>query len=44
MAAMVEPLERSGVEVINCTRRTALETFPLMALEDALPVSEAIAS
>jgi len=36
-SAMTEPLEKAGIEVINCTRRTAIETFPLMSLEDALP-------
>ncbi len=29
-------LDAKGVEVINCTRRTALECFPLATLEDAL--------
>lgn len=29
-------LEKAGVEVINCSRRTALECFPKMKLEDAL--------
>jgi uncharacterized Rossmann fold enzyme len=38
MAAMVEPLGKAGIDVVNVTRRTALETFPLMALEEALPV------
>lgn len=36
---LVEPLAEIGVEVINCTRRTALKTFPCMALEEALPVA-----
>jgi hypothetical protein len=44
MAAMVEPLGKAGIDVVNVTRRTALETFPLMALEEALPlVQESIA-
>lgn len=30
-------LKSSGVEVINCTRQTALECFPRAAIQDALP-------
>ncbi len=33
---LVAPLKELGVEVINCTRRTALHCFPEMSLEDAL--------
>jgi hypothetical protein len=32
---MVKPLKAAGVEVINCTRKTALKVFPCVALEDA---------
>jgi len=34
--SLVEPLKAAGVEVINCTRRTALTCFPTMALREAL--------
>lgn len=34
---LVDPLHALGVHVINCTRRTALDCFPQMALEEALP-------
>ncbi len=33
---LVEPLTALGVEVLNCSRRTALTAFPCVALEDAL--------
>ena len=33
---LVEPLQALGVEVVNCSRATALECFPRMDLEDAL--------
>jgi hypothetical protein len=33
---MIEPLAAAGVEVWNCTRRTALDAFPKVSLEDAL--------
>lgn len=35
---LVTPLRDLGVEVINCTRRTALQTFPRHPLEQALGV------
>lgn len=31
------PLAAAGVEVINCSRESALDCFPRMALSDALP-------
>lgn len=34
--SMVEPLKELGVTVINCTRETALNTFPCQPIEDAL--------
>lgn len=41
---IVQPLKDAGIEVINCSRETALHAFPEMPLEDALPtVSEAVA-
>jgi hypothetical protein len=41
---LVQPLAEHGVTVINCTRRTALDCFPQMALEDALqPRAERVA-
>ena len=33
---LVEPLKASGVEIINCTRSTALVCFPRRPLEDVL--------
>lgn len=43
-AKIVEPLKAAGVEVINCSRETALECFPRMCIQDALKVgSEAAA-
>lgn len=35
-ARMVKPLAQLGVEVINCSRRTALTTFPCRPLESVL--------
>lgn len=35
-ATLVKPLQQCGVEVINCTRRTALTCFPQRPLEAAL--------
>lgn len=32
-----QPLKDLGVEVVNCSRRTALKVFPTMALDAALP-------
>lgn len=37
-ATMGEPLKAIGVEVINCTRDTALKVFPRVPLEDVLPM------
>jgi len=34
--SLVEPLAALGIPVVNCSRRTALTTFPCMALEDEL--------
>lgn len=36
---LVEPLAAVGVEIINCTRETALTCFPRMPLREALPES-----
>lgn len=33
---LVEPLRRAGVTVLNASRRTALECFPVVSLEQAL--------
>lgn len=33
---LVEPLRAAGVEVLNCTRATALRAFPRQSLEQAL--------
>ena len=35
-AAVAAALERAGVEVVNCSRRTMLECWPRAGLEDAL--------
>ncbi len=32
-----QPLKDRGIEVVNCSRRTALKTFPQMSLDLALP-------
>ncbi len=43
-STMVEPLKALGIEVVNCSRRTALTCFPRQAIEDALSVPvEAVA-
>jgi hypothetical protein len=34
--SMLVPLTQLGVEVINCTRRSALETFPCARLQDVI--------
>lgn len=33
---LVEPLKALGIEILNCSRQTALECFPRVALHDAL--------
>ena len=35
--AIVTPLRQLGVTVINCSRETALELFPRMTIQEALP-------
>ncbi len=35
-ATMVQPAKALGVEILNCTARTALTCFPRMALRDAI--------
>lgn len=41
---LVEPLQRAGVEVINCSRQTALTCFPRQSIEDVFPrQTEAVA-
>lgn len=45
-SSIVEPLAAHGIEVVNCSRRTALECFPRRPLEEVLGAStltEAIA-
>jgi hypothetical protein len=34
---LVAPLRAAGVEIVNCTRRTALTAFPQAPLEEVLP-------
>jgi len=36
IATMVQPLMDAGVEVVNCSRRTALECFPCRPLREVL--------
>jgi hypothetical protein len=38
---LVEPLKAAGVEIVNCSRQTALECFPRMPLEQAFPLEQA---
>jgi hypothetical protein len=33
---LVEPLKTAGVEVLNCSRKTALKAFPRVELEQAI--------
>lgn len=40
---LVGPLKSAGIEVINCTRKTALAVFPNRRLEDVFPAEEAVA-
>lgn len=40
---IVEPLKAAGVEVINCSRRTALTAFPCSTLEAVFAQSEQVA-
>lgn len=35
--ALVDPLKKLGIQVVNCSRLTALKTFPCRPLEDVLP-------
>ena len=41
---LVEPLKAAGVEIVNCTRRTALTCFPKANLRDALPAAAEVAA
>lgn len=36
-ATLAEPLRARGIEVLNCTRRTALTAFPCRPLEEVFP-------
>jgi hypothetical protein len=38
---LVEPLKASGVEVLNCSRQTALTCFERRALDEVFPPVEA---
>lgn len=38
--SIAEPLKKLGIEVVNCSRRSALKTFPLRPLEEMLPAHE----
>lgn len=35
--ALVKPLERRGIEVLNCTAQTRLRSFPVRALDEVFP-------
>lgn len=37
IATMADPLRDAGVEVINCSRHTALDCFPCRPLDEVLP-------
>jgi hypothetical protein len=41
---IVQPLQAAGVELINCSRETALTCVPRMSLRDALPVAIEVAA
>jgi hypothetical protein len=41
---IVKPLGKEGVEVINCSRVTALTCFPRMELSEALPEKATVAA
>lgn len=43
-ATLVGPLQALGIEVINCSPRTALSCFPKMTLAEALPMRQRVAS
>lgn len=45
-ATLVAPLRERGIDIVNCTRTTALRCFPCQPLEQALPalVPEEVAS
>jgi hypothetical protein len=34
---LVEPLQAAGVEILNCSRATALRCFPQITIQEALP-------
>lgn len=40
---LVAPLKAAGVEVLNCSRQTALKAFPRQSLEKALAHAQAVA-
>ena len=42
-ATLVEPLKKAGVELINCTPKSALKVFPCLSIEDALGIQQAVA-
>lgn len=43
-ATLVGPLKAQGIQILNCTRKTALRCFPCVPLEQALGEREAVAS
>lgn len=40
---LVEPLKAAGVEIVNCTKRSALDCFPRAQLRDVLVANEVAA-
>lgn len=40
-ATLVEPLHASGVEIVNCTPKSALTVFPMIRVVDAFSIQEA---
>lgn len=43
-ATLAEPLRAAGVTVVNASRETALDAFPRMPLQDALPIGAEVAA
>lgn len=40
-ATLVDPLKAAGVEVVNCSPKSALKVFPQASLMETLPIAEA---
>lgn len=44
IGTMAQPLKDAGIEVFNCSVRSALKCFPMVPLREALPEAMAVAS